>query len=124
MPKGYILAEVQVTDPALFETYRPLAAASIAAFGGKYLVRGGATETLEGERKTARMVLLEFPSPERAMEDGRLAVQRYIDRVCTRTHSGRPQTRRPCLNCWHSGVSIDPFRTMHDRVPLKNAHAG
>jgi len=68
MPKGYILAEVQVTDPALFETYRPLAAAAIAAFGGRYLVRGGATETLEGEGKTARMVLLEFPSPERAME--------------------------------------------------------
>ena len=68
MPKGYILAEVQVTDPALFETYRPLASAAIAAFGGKYLVRGGATETLEGGRTPGRMVLLEFPSPERAME--------------------------------------------------------
>jgi uncharacterized protein (DUF1330 family) len=68
MAKGYILAEVEVTDPALFETYRPLAAASIAAFGGRYLVRGGATEVLEGEGKAARMVLLEFSSPERAME--------------------------------------------------------
>jgi uncharacterized protein (DUF1330 family) len=68
MPKGYILAEVEVTDPALFETYRPLAAASIAAFGGKYLVRGGATEVLEGEGSPGRMVLLEFSSPERAME--------------------------------------------------------
>jgi uncharacterized protein (DUF1330 family) len=68
MPKGYILAEVEVTDPALFDTYRPLAAATIAAFGGRYLVRGGATKTLEGGGKTARMVLLEFPSPERAME--------------------------------------------------------
>lgn len=68
MPKGYILAEVTVTDPALFETYRPLAAAAIAAFGGKYLVRGGAAETLEGGRTPGRMVLLEFPSPERAME--------------------------------------------------------
>ncbi|HEX3984222.1 MAG TPA: DUF1330 domain-containing protein, partial [Acidisoma sp.] len=68
MPKGYILAEVEVTDPALFETYRPLAAAAIAAFGGKYLVRGGATETLEGSGTPARMVLLEFPTTERAME--------------------------------------------------------
>ena len=68
MPKGYILAEVEVTDPALFEAYRPLAAASIAAFGGKYLVRGGAAETLEGGGSPARMVLLEFPTPERAME--------------------------------------------------------
>jgi uncharacterized protein (DUF1330 family) len=68
MPKGYILAEVQVTDPAMFEAYRPLAAAAIAAFGGKYLVRGGATETLEGGRTPARTVLLEFSSPERAMD--------------------------------------------------------
>ena len=68
MAKGYILAEVEVTDPALFETYRPLAAASIAAFGGNYLVRGGATEALEGEGTPGRMVLLEFSSPERAME--------------------------------------------------------
>ena len=36
MPKGYIYAELEVTDPALFETYRPLAAASIAEFGGRY----------------------------------------------------------------------------------------
>jgi uncharacterized protein (DUF1330 family) len=68
MPKGYILAEVVVTDPALFDAYRPLAAASVAAFGGKFLVRGGATETLEGPGKTGRTVVLEFPSPERAME--------------------------------------------------------
>jgi uncharacterized protein (DUF1330 family) len=68
MPKGYILVEVEVTDPALFATYRPLAAASIAAFGGTYLVRGGESQTLEGERTPARMVLLEFPSSERAME--------------------------------------------------------
>ena len=60
MPKGYILAKVEVTDPALFETYRPLAAAAIAAFGGKYLVRGGATETLEGGHKLSRAVLLGF----------------------------------------------------------------
>ncbi len=40
MPKGYIYAEPEVTDPALFETYRPLAAASISEFGGCYAVRG------------------------------------------------------------------------------------
>ena len=41
MSKGNIYAELEVTDPALFETYRPLAAASIAEFGGRYAVRGG-----------------------------------------------------------------------------------
>ncbi len=68
MPKGYILAEVNVTDPAVFDTYRPLARASIERFGGKYLVRGGSTQTLEGGRMLSRLVLLEFPSPERAIE--------------------------------------------------------
>jgi len=66
--KGYVLAEVEVTDPAMFERYRPLAAASIAAFGGRYLIRGGAAERLEGDRPTRRVVLLEFASPERARE--------------------------------------------------------
>jgi uncharacterized protein (DUF1330 family) len=68
MPKGYVLAEVEVTDPALFETYRPLASASIAAFGGRYLARGGETRCMEGDRPSCRMVLLEFDSPERALE--------------------------------------------------------
>lgn len=68
MPKAYVYAELDVTDPALFETYRPLAAASIAEFGGRYLVRGGAKEVLEGDMPAPRSVLLEFPSPERAME--------------------------------------------------------
>jgi uncharacterized protein (DUF1330 family) len=68
MPKGYIYAELEVTDPALFETYRPLAAASIAAFGGRYAVRGGDPKVLEGSDPPPRSVLLEFDSPERAME--------------------------------------------------------
>ncbi len=64
--KGYVLAEVEVTDPALFETYRPLAAAAIAAHGGRYLIRGGAAERVEGTHPDRRIVLLEFDSPERA----------------------------------------------------------
>jgi len=66
--KGYVLAEVEVTDPVVFEQYRPLAAASIAAFGGRYVIRGGAAERLEGDRPVRRFVLLEFASPERARE--------------------------------------------------------
>ena len=55
MPKGYIYAELEVTDPALFETYRPLAAASIEEFGGRYVVRGGDPKVLEGmDRRRAR----------------------------------------------------------------------
>jgi uncharacterized protein (DUF1330 family) len=68
MPKGYIYAELEVTDPALFETYRPLAAESIAEFGGHYAVRGGDPKVLKGDGPPARSVLLEFDSPDRAME--------------------------------------------------------
>jgi uncharacterized protein (DUF1330 family) len=68
MPKGYVIAELEITDPALFETYRPMAASAIAAFGGRYLVRGGDPEVLEGSDPTRRSVILEFESRERALE--------------------------------------------------------
>jgi uncharacterized protein (DUF1330 family) len=62
---AYLIAEVEVTDPKLYETYRPLAAASIARHGGKYVVRGGQTEALEGGTPH-RVVVLEFPTMEAA----------------------------------------------------------
>lgn len=58
---AYLYAEIKVTDPALFEEYRALVPAVIKAYGGRYLVRGGASETLEGERPLNRNVVLEFP---------------------------------------------------------------
>jgi uncharacterized protein (DUF1330 family) len=62
---AYLIAQVEVTDPVAYERYRPLAAASIARHGGKYVVRGGKTETLEGAPPD-RVVVLEFPSMEAA----------------------------------------------------------
>ncbi len=66
MPKGYVLAEVEITDPALFEQYRAKVPATIAAHGGRYLVRGGDPQALEGSHPMKRFVLLEFPSPAQA----------------------------------------------------------
>ena len=63
---AYFIADIDVTDPALFEAYRPIAAASIAKHGGKYLVRGGAVTPLEGGWSPKRLVVLEFPSVEQA----------------------------------------------------------
>jgi uncharacterized protein (DUF1330 family) len=63
---GYVIAEVEVQDAALFEEYRKLVPATIAAHGGRYLVRGGATETKEGNWAPKRLVVLEFPSAEAA----------------------------------------------------------
>lgn len=58
---AYLFANVEVTDPVEYERYRQQVPATIAAHGGRYLVRGGATEMLEGEGVPARVVILEFP---------------------------------------------------------------
>ena len=58
---AYIYANVEVTDPAAYEAYRAEVPALIAAHGGRYLARGGATTVLEGAGIPARQVILEFP---------------------------------------------------------------
>ncbi|HET6185062.1 MAG TPA: DUF1330 domain-containing protein [Acetobacteraceae bacterium] len=68
MPKGYILAEVEVTDPGLFNQYREKVMATVQAYGGRFVTRGGEPERLEGDRHPHRIVLLEFDSRERARE--------------------------------------------------------
>ncbi len=65
---AYVIADVEVTDPAGFEDYRSRVAATVAQFGGRYLVRGGATETKEGDWTPRRLILLEFPTMARARE--------------------------------------------------------
>jgi uncharacterized protein (DUF1330 family) len=59
---AYVIASVDVTDPAGFEEYRALVPATIERYGGRYLVRGGAHEVLEGAWRPHRLVVLEFPS--------------------------------------------------------------
>jgi uncharacterized protein (DUF1330 family) len=63
---AYIIAEIQVTEPAAYEEYRPLAAASIARFGGRFVVRGGKIELFEGEPQPQRVVVIEFPDLDTA----------------------------------------------------------
>jgi uncharacterized protein (DUF1330 family) len=63
---AYVIADVQVTDTAAYEPYRPLAAASIARFGGRFMVRGGPVELLEGEPQPERIVVIEFADTETA----------------------------------------------------------
>lgn len=57
---AYMFANVEVTDAAGYEQYRQRVSATIAAYGGRYVVRGGATEVLEGDWTPKRMVILEF----------------------------------------------------------------
>ena len=58
---AYIYANVEVTNPAAYEAYRAEVPALIAAHGGRYLVRGGAVNVLEGSGVPQRQVILEFP---------------------------------------------------------------
>ena len=57
---AYVIADVEVTNPAGYEPYRALAGASIAQYGGRFVVRGGAAERLEGPDEPARLVVIEF----------------------------------------------------------------
>ena len=59
---AYVIADVEVLDSAAYEEYRQQVPATIAAFGGRYLVRGGALTVLEGDWSPKRCVILEFPS--------------------------------------------------------------
>jgi uncharacterized protein (DUF1330 family) len=63
---AYVIADVEVTNPAGYEPYRPLAGASIARFGGRFVVRGGAAELLEGGPPPRRTVVIEFPDLDTA----------------------------------------------------------
>ena len=63
---AYVVVQIEIHDAARYEEYRRLAPPSIAAYGGRYLVRGGASERLEGEWQPARLVILEFPDESRA----------------------------------------------------------
>lgn len=59
---AYLIANIEVTDPAGFGRYRDAVPAVIAAHGGRYLVRGGALQAVEGNLPLKRLVILEFPS--------------------------------------------------------------
>ena len=61
-----IIVEVEVLDKARYETYKEMVPPSLAAYGGKFLVRGGQVETLEGEWSPKRLVVVEFPSMSQA----------------------------------------------------------
>ncbi len=58
---AYVIVNVEVQDPSQYETYKQMAPASIEAYGGKYIVRGGPVDILEGRWNPRRVVVLEFP---------------------------------------------------------------
>jgi uncharacterized protein (DUF1330 family) len=65
---AYIVVNVDVHDPVRYEEYRKSVLPTLAAFGGRFLVRGGKVEVLEGSWTPKRFVIVEFPSAEKARE--------------------------------------------------------
>ncbi len=65
---AYIVVEVDVKDPERYANYRAMVPASLEVYGGKFLVRGGAVENLEGNWIPSRFVIIEFESVDRAKQ--------------------------------------------------------
>jgi uncharacterized protein (DUF1330 family) len=63
---GYIIVDVEVTDPGKYAEYVKVVPPTISAFGGRFLVRGGKAANLEGDWQPGRVVVLEFDSVEAA----------------------------------------------------------
>ena len=66
MKKGYIIVRVSILDSNLFQKYPPLSAEVMNKYGGKYIIRGGKTDVLEGEWPVDRTTIVEFESFESA----------------------------------------------------------
>ncbi|HMQ08856.1 MAG TPA: DUF1330 domain-containing protein [Saprospiraceae bacterium] len=65
---AYIIVNVFIHNADVYESYKKLTPASISAYGGKFIVRGGNVDHLEGEWETGRIVVLEFPNAQQARE--------------------------------------------------------
>lgn len=63
---AYVVVDINVTDPVRYEDYKRLAAPTVELYGGKYIARGGKTQTLEGDWAPTRLVILEFEGMEQA----------------------------------------------------------
>ncbi len=65
---AYVIADTEIVDPTLGARYRDLAQKSIAQYGGRYIVRGGEVEPVEGDWRPKLIVIVEFPDMARARE--------------------------------------------------------
>ena len=65
---AFVIVQISIRDAATYERYKTLAAPAVADYGGRYIVRGGRSEPLEGSWQPPRLVVLEFPDAARARE--------------------------------------------------------
>lgn len=67
MAAGYIIGQIEITDQSVYESYRAQVPATVAKYGGEYLVRGGQQQAMEGADPLGRTVVLRFPSYDQAV---------------------------------------------------------
>jgi len=65
---AYLIADIEITDPVTYEDYKKAVPQTISSYGGRFLVRGGKAELLEGDWAPKRLVVLEFESLEKAKQ--------------------------------------------------------
>jgi uncharacterized protein (DUF1330 family) len=65
---AYVIVDIMVHDPVVYEEYKKLAPPAVVLYGGKYVARGGTVETLEGDWSPKRLVILEFPTTAQAKQ--------------------------------------------------------
>ena len=85
---AYVVVEIEVLDQDRYEEYKQLAPPAIAAYGGRYLVRGGEVETLEGAWSPKRFVIVEFPSVAQAKawwDSSEYEEAKALRQACART---------------------------------------
>ena len=68
MKKGYLIVRINIKNVELFQQYPPLSTKAVEKFGGKYLIRGGAVEIMEGQWRAERTTIVEFESFNKAKE--------------------------------------------------------
>lgn len=86
---AYLVAEIEVFDPEGYAEYIRLVPATIALYGGRYVARGSAIDSLEGDRGPGRMAIVEFPSAARIREWHESAEYRPVRAIRLRTAKSR-----------------------------------
>ena len=86
---AYVIGEIDVSDTAKYDEYRRQVLATVQQHGGRFLARGSRAETLEGGAAPKRVVVLEFPSYEQALEWYRSSEYAPLIRLRQKASQGR-----------------------------------
>ena len=86
---AYVIGEIEVTDPALYDDYRKQVLATVQKYGGRFVIRGGEVEALEGGWTPKRIVAVEFPTMDALRKWYRSAEYAPLIKLRQRASKGR-----------------------------------